>query len=161
VAAHDRETKSLPLAFGALVFLALTECVIVTARLFDPPVRSLVSLVLQHAGAVAVFVLLAGFVRSTAVRFALFAALIAYVLEIEAHTLSMALFSVPADAVLYILANGNDPAGVLEQAHVSPRDLMSLLALIAGEVTVLGVAYRRLPRLECSDTRTKPRSGPL
>jgi glucan phosphoethanolaminetransferase (alkaline phosphatase superfamily) len=151
VAAHDRDTRSLSLPFGAVVFVALAACVIVTARLFDSPARSLVSLLCQHAGIVAAFVVLAAFARSAVLRVALFATLVAYVLAIEAHTLSMALFSVPADAVIYILANGNDPAGVLEQAHVAPRDMLTLASLVAAEIALLAFAYRRLPRLVCSD----------
>jgi glucan phosphoethanolaminetransferase (alkaline phosphatase superfamily) len=133
--------------FGAAMLAVLTACALVAARLFEPPPRSVLSLILQHASAVAVFLLLAGVARHGLARLLLFAALVSYALAVQAHTLSLALVSVPADAVVHLLVNGGDPAAVLQQAHVSARDGLVLFALVAAEIVVLGVLYRRRLRV--------------
>ncbi len=141
------------MTFGAIVLALLAALTLVAARLFEPPARSVLALLLQHASAVSLFVVLAGVARSAVIRLLFFCALASYVLGIQVHTLSLALFSVPADAVIHLLADGNAPLAVLQQAHVASRDLLGLLVLIAAEGAVLAIVYRRCSRWRGSPSR--------
>ena len=147
-------SSSRPLAFGGAVLAGLLACGLVAARLFDPPARSLLSLALQHAGVVAVFFVLAGVCRGAFAHLLLFAAATSYAIAIQAHTLSMAVISLPADALLGLLGNRNDALAVLQQAHVSGSEALALCALFAVEVAVLAAIYRR-------GLRGAPRTRPL
>jgi glucan phosphoethanolaminetransferase (alkaline phosphatase superfamily) len=116
--------------------------------LFDPPPRALGSLLLQHAAALAVFLAVVGVAHRTVWRLLLFAAVMAHALGIQAHTLSMAAVSLPADALLRLLTSRADAAAVWQQAHVTTRDVLVVIALLAVEVVVLGVLYRRGSRVD-------------
>ena len=144
----------MPLAFGGAVLATLLACGLVAARLFDPPARSLLSLALQHGSVVAGLFVLAGVSRGAFAQLLLFAAATSYAIAIQAHTLSMAVISLPADAVLRLLTNRNDAAAVLQQAHISRWEVLGLCAVFAVEAAVFALLHRR-------GLRGGPRTGPL
>lgn len=130
--------------------MTVLACAAAAARLFDPAPRAVVSLSLQHAAIVAAFLAVAGVARGAALRLLVAAAAAAYAVVIQAHTLSMAVVSLPADALLRLLTNRADAAAVLQQAHVSVQDGALILALVGVEVLVLAVLYRRGLRASAS-----------
>jgi glucan phosphoethanolaminetransferase (alkaline phosphatase superfamily) len=134
---------TLPLAFAAALIAILAACGVAADRLFDPSPRALASLLLQHAGVLAVFLAVAAVARGTAVRVPLFAVAVAYAIAMQAHTLSMAVVSLPADALVRLLTNRADAMAVLQQAHVSAEDGVLLFTLLSAETLALALLYRR------------------
>ncbi len=137
-----RKGSSLPLAFAAALTAILAGC-LAAAVLFEPGPWALVSLGLQHATVVAFFLVLARLAQGTVARVLLFSASVAYALTAQAHTLTMAVISLPAGAVVRLLTSRADAAAVWQQAHVSTGDALTLVALLAIEVIVLAGLYRR------------------
>jgi glucan phosphoethanolaminetransferase (alkaline phosphatase superfamily) len=149
----DERSGSLPIVFAALLAATLAACCVAAAWLFEGTARGLVALALQHATVVAVSLLLAALARGAVARGLLLAAAVGYALAIQAHTLTMAAVSLPADALLRLLTSRADAAAVWQQAHVTTRDVLAVLALLAVEVAVFVVLYRRGPRSDRAASR--------
>jgi hypothetical protein len=129
--ARGSDSAGVPLGFGVAALALLLVCVVAAQRLFEPPARALFSLALQHATAMAALLAVFLAARRTRARALVFVAVVAYLLVIQADTLSMAVISLPADTVLRLLTSRTDAAAVLQQAHVSGTDVALPLSVVA------------------------------
>ena len=111
----SQRREGVPVTFALAVALWLAAITAATAHLFQPSGRSIASLLLQHGAVLAAFVTLSGMAGFAAVRAALFLSLVSYVLSVEADALAMAVFSVPADAVLHKPVDLGDVMDVIER----------------------------------------------
>jgi glucan phosphoethanolaminetransferase (alkaline phosphatase superfamily) len=141
--ARGSDSAGVPLGFGVAALALLLVCVVAAQRLFEPPARALFSLALQHATAMAALLAVFLAARRTRARALVFVAVVAYLLVIQADTLSMAVISLPADTVLRLLTSRTDAAAVLQQAHVSGTDVALPLSVVALETAALALLYRR------------------